>query len=151
MSEVRSFTTAQARKRAEAEAAGGQLRYIEFDIDGEKFYAAPIAPGGALLDAAAAGQAKNNVERLRVVAGFLDAVLTSESAERFSQRMRTGDNPIDLATAAQVMAFLMEEYGGRPTVPSSASSDGLSGTDGAPSTSGVSPVESTPSPSPLTG
>lgn len=137
-----SFTTAQARKNAEAQAAGGTaVTYIPFDLDGERYQAAAVPPGGALLDAAAMAAA-DGAERLRLVAGFLDAVLlrgdgiladplanppikaVGSSAERFAARLRDPDNPIDLPTAAQVVAKLMEKYSGRPTEPSSPSAVG---------------------------
>lgn len=116
-----SFTTAQARQKAQDEAAGGEFKWLEFEVDGDTFQAAPFAPGGALLDAAAISVAQNKLERLTLIGKFLDGVLTEESAERFAKRMRSGDEPIDLETAAQIVAKLMEHYGGHPTVPPSPS------------------------------
>lgn len=122
--DIMSFTTAQARAKAEAEADGHELKLLEFDVDGETFHAAPFPPGGALLDAAAVASARTSMDRLQLVGKFLDAVLTSDSAERFSRRLRSGDKPIDLATASQVVVYLVEKYGGRPTEPSSPSAVG---------------------------
>jgi hypothetical protein len=52
-------------------------------------------------------------------------------------------NPLDSEQANEIMEWLMEEYGLRPTSPSSGSSDGSpTGDGGTPSVAGRSVVDS---------
>lgn len=75
---------------------------------------------------------------LAQVTEMFGILLPGESGERFVARLNTAGGPddpppIDLSRQAlPVMQWLMEQYGMRPTQPSSASSDGS--TDGTPTT-----------------
>lgn len=112
---------------------------ITFDVDGEVFEAAGAPPGGALLDVVnfATG---TNLQRIKAIGDFLNAALVPESRERFLVRLRSTENPISLATAAQVMAWLLGKYSGRPTVPSTSTPNGQHPV-GASSTAGAPPAE----------
>lgn len=67
---------------------------------------------------------------------FLDMVLLPDSALRFAERMRSLENPITLEQTLQVWTWLIAQYSGRPTEPSSPSANGHGGT-GTSSTAGA--------------
>jgi hypothetical protein len=68
----------------------------------------------------------------------LKFVLLPESYERFSARLKDRHNPIDDDQLADVVLWLLEQYGLRPTAPSQPSSDGSPSPE-----SGTSSTEST--------
>lgn len=72
-------------------------------------------------------------------AEFFKVVLQPESAERMNAKLYDRMNPLDSEQANEIMEWLMEEYGLRPTSPSSDSSDGSpTGDGGTPSEAGRS-------------
>jgi hypothetical protein len=112
---------------------------IQFDVDGDVFEAAGAPPGGALLDVVAFATG-TNLQRMKAIGDFLDVALLPESRDRFLARLRSTDRPISLATASQIMAWLLGQYSGRPTVPSTSTPNGQHPV-GVSSTAGVPPEE----------
>jgi hypothetical protein len=117
---------------------------ISFEIDGESFEAAEAIPADVLAEGVTilnsidpeTATAKDQIGALK---GFMEMCLFPESYERFVYRMGNKANPIDLDQVDQIGTWLVEQYGMRPTQPSSAS------TDGSPSLgSGTTSTESTP-------
>jgi len=101
---------------------------IEFVIDGDVFQAAPALPGKTLTEFAKrfADIADTDLsERLDVFADALGMVLLPDSAALFQKRFEDLANPIELEQASDVIVWLLEQYGLRPTRPSSPSSSGL--------------------------
>ena len=93
---------------------------VEFDVDGETFFAAPVMPTQAVLDVADLAVKESVAERASAISGFLDAVLLPESAVRFAARLRDPERPIGIEDAVAVVNWLIEDvYAMRPTVPSS--------------------------------
>jgi hypothetical protein len=93
--------------------------------------AAKIASSGALQ--------KGDMEP---VLEFFDEILLEESAARFRQRMTEDKKqPIGMRHINAIIPWLLEEYGLRPTAPSSDSSDSQDGT-GMSSTAGALSDES---------
>jgi len=118
---------------------------ITFDVDGDEFQAVPASrlPGSAFVDLASMGEA-STAQQLAMVGHFLDMALVPDSAVRFAARMRDAGQPITLATATDVMVWLVEEvYTGRPTQQPLASPSGAQ-PDGSGSTAGVPPTGVTP-------
>ena len=56
---------------------------------------------------------------------MIDLVLRDESANRFKARMEDKDSPITMKQIMDVLPWLMEKYGLRPSEPSSTSSPGF--------------------------
>lgn len=76
-------------------------------------------------------------------AEFFKVVLQPESAQRMEAKLKDRLNPLDPEQANEVMQWLMEVYGLRPSRPSSGSSDGSpTGDVGTPSVAGASVVDS---------
>ncbi len=96
---------------------------IRFRIDDDFFTAAPALPADRLLQFAKLADAidPKNLE-MQPFHDLFSMVLRSESAEVFIDRLSNPDNPIDFEQLNGVMVWLMEQYGLRPTEPSSDSS-----------------------------
>lgn len=74
---------------------------------------------------------------------FFAVVLQPESAVRMEAKLKDRQNPLEVEQANDIMSWLMEVYGLRPSQPSSGSSDGSpTGDAGTPSVAGASAVDS---------
>jgi hypothetical protein len=126
---------------------------IRFRIDSDIFDAVPDIPAQVLLDFALemehAGESPQQaIQAMTRVVGIL---LTRPSAELFLARMSDPDNPISAEQLQHIMPWLMEQYGMRPTEPSSDSPDGLpSPASGMSSTANAPAPGSISEPSPQT-
>jgi hypothetical protein len=114
MTEIRDFS----KKR----------RDISFRVDDDVFHAARGVPAEVLLDFAAefAGMDTSATVdvQLKAFRSMLEVVLLPESLERFNGRMRDRANPIEIDQVEEIVTWLMEQYGLRPTGPSSSSPAG---------------------------
>lgn len=98
-----------------------------FRIDGDIFEAATALPGKTLARFAArfADIEKTPVDKqLDAFADALGMVLLPESNALFQKRLDDLEHPIELEQASDVIQWLLERYGLRPTEPSSDSSTG---------------------------
>lgn len=121
---------------------------LVFRIDDDVFEAASALPGktlGAFATRFANIEKIPVAQQLDVFAEALGLVLLPESNARFQKRLDDLNNPIELEQASDVVTWLMEEYGHRPTQPSSPSSTGQpSPASGTSSTDAQQPQESIP-------
>lgn len=117
---------------------------ITFRIDDDEFEAAPALPGRTLTEFAhrfSDVSKSTGAGQLDVLSEALELVLLPESSARFMKRFSDLANPIELEQASDVVIWLLEQYGLRPTEPSSSSvtgsdspESGMSSMDGQPST-----------------
>lgn len=119
---------------------------VTFKIDDDVFEAPSVLPIPVMQElASSADKLKGNTssgETLREVIGIFDAILLNNSAARLRERIASKEEPVDLTQLMDVMMWLLEVYGLRPTQPSSDSSAGLpDGTSGTPSTDGAPSAE----------
>lgn len=129
---------------------------ITFRIDGDLFEAARALPGKTLTQFAKRFQdvgATPMAEQLDVILDALALVLLPDSFAQFSKRFGDLEDPIELTQASDVMIWLLEKYGLRPTQPSSNSAAGSqSPASGTNSTDAPQQPElSSATSSPLTG
>ena len=114
MTEMKDFT----KKRGD----------ISFRVDDDVFHAAPGVPAEVLLDFATQftgmGPGSPVDEQLKAFRGVFELVLLPESLERFNERMRDRANPIEIDQVEDIITWLMEQYGLRPTELPSGSPDG---------------------------
>jgi len=100
---------------------------ITFTIDHDTFEAAPALPGQTLTEFARkfsdAGSAPAE-DKLRIITDALSMVLLPESAKLFTERFADLEWPIELDQASDILIWLMEQYGLRPTQPFSPSASG---------------------------
>ena len=131
-----------------------QRRRLQFRIDNDLFEAAPALPGNVLTAFAVrfADVSKAPTEQqMQIFADALGMVLLPESNARFQKRFNDLKNPIELEQASDVIMWLMEAYGLRPTQPSSPSASGPpSPESGTSSTDAPQPPASIPANSQLT-
>jgi len=109
---------------------------IEFSIDDDVFLCTPEVTVGAATQLAQMANEKNDMQRMLMLGELLDLIMFPASAQLFIARMRNPENPITNEQLGDVLEWLMEQYGERPTRPSPASSSGGSDT-GTESTAGV--------------
>jgi hypothetical protein len=104
-----------------------QRERLQFTIDGDVFEATPALPGQTLTEFARrftdVGSAPAE-DKLRIITDALSMVLLPDSAALFSKRFADLEQPIELDQASEVLIWLMECYGLRPTQPSSPSVNG---------------------------
>lgn len=103
---------------------------IVFRVDDDVFQAARGVPAEVLLDFAtefAGIETTATVDQqLKAFRSMLEVVLLPESLERFSARMRDRADPIEIDQVEDIVTWLMEQYGLRPTEAPSSSPDGRS-------------------------
>jgi hypothetical protein len=127
---------------------------VRFRIDDDMFDGVPGIPAltlmkfGVLYDGLSETDIMNKPD---VFAEMFNLILTDDSAARFNARMSDKNNPITMTQVMEIIPWLMEEYGMRPTRPSPGSFSGsVNPDDGTSSTESVSLPELTSSLSPLT-
>lgn len=117
MTEIRDFTK--------------QRKDISFRVDDDMFHAARGVPAEVLLDFASefAGMELTATvdQQLRAFRSMLEVVLLPDSLERFNERMRDRENPIEIDQVEDIVTWLMEQYGLRPTELPLPSPDGPPG------------------------
>jgi hypothetical protein len=101
---------------------------LTFTIDGELFEAAPVLPGDIYAEFVTlyngTADTKTYQQQHDLLKGALELALVPESYDRFAARMKDKANPIEDDQMADVILWLLEAYGLRPTQPSQPSSDG---------------------------
>lgn len=71
---------------------------------------------------------------------IFELVLAEDSATRFIARMGDKNDPISLTQIMDIMPWVMEQYGMRPTQPSSDSSSGSESQDGGTNSTDSAPL-----------
>ena len=121
---------------------------LTFTIDGDTFEAASVLPADVFAEFVTLYNDRVEVDTIAQQLGMLkqalELALLPDSWQRFSARLADKTNPIDDDQLSDVVLWLLEEYGLRPTQPSPSSSDGpASPESGTPSTESTQPEEST--------
>lgn len=125
---------------------------LTFTIDGDTFEAASALPGDVFAEFVTLYNGTADTETFQqqhdLLKQALELALLPESWERFAARLQDKERPIDDDQMSDVILWLMEEYGMRPTQPSQPSSDGSANPEsGTSSTESTPPEESTSEPS----
>jgi len=127
---------------------------IDFVIDGDQFDCVTAIPAKTLMEMTGDFQGMDEedpVQSIKAMMVVLQKFLLPRSFELFERRMGDQENPIELPQVNDVIMWLMEQYGMRPTEQSSISVVGLQLPESGISSTGNTPdVVSTSSPSPLT-
>ncbi len=143
MAEIRDFS----KKR----------KALTFRIDDDVFEAAAAIPAETMIQFAEQFTVADPTqipikEQMRIFRDMLDMVLLPESMERLRKRMSDSANPVDMEQINDIITWLFEEYGMRPTTESVSSSIGDSPPgSGTISTVSIPEVVSISAASPSTG
>lgn len=102
---------------------------LQFRIDDDVFEASPAIPAEVMIQFAerftTADPTKMTIaEQIRIFRDLLEIVLLPESMKIMARRMADPANPVDMDQLDQIITWLMEEYGMRPTTESGSSSNG---------------------------
>jgi hypothetical protein len=121
---------------------------LNFTIDGDTFEAATALPGDVFAEFVtlynSTGDTETYQQQHDMLKQALVLALLPESWQRFSTRLKDKTRPIDDEQMSDVVLWLLEEYGMRPTQPSPDSSDGSASPEsGTSSTANTQPAEST--------
>jgi hypothetical protein len=121
---------------------------LDFTIEDDTFEAAPALPGDVFAEFVtlynSTGDTETYQQQHDLLKQAIELALLPESWERFAARLKDKERPIDDDQMSDVVLWLLEEYGMRPTQPSPDSSDGpASPESGTSSTENTQPEEST--------
>lgn len=98
---------------------------VEFQLYGEKFSCRPSVPGKLMLEfAKRTSDESNTSDNATVLLDFFSAVLYPESYQRFDVLISDPDRAVSLESLMEIVSWLMETYGSRPTERSEPSSTG---------------------------
>ena len=128
---------------------------LTFTIAPDEFEAAPALPGDVFAEFVTLYNSRADVDTYKeqhdLLKQALELALLPDSWAKFAARLQDKTNPVDDDQMADVVLWLLEEYGMRPTQPSQPSSDGPANPEsGTPSTESTQPEESTSPASPPT-
>ena len=88
---------------------------LSFKLHGEEFHCVPAVQGKLMLDLAANSGDGDPVKAAQVIDKFFGQVLLEESFTRFDALLNDKDKIVAVETLAEITAWLVEEYSGRPT------------------------------------
>jgi hypothetical protein len=94
---------------------------ITFTLYGQTFRCATALQGRTLLDFIATSADDNGAASAKAVIEFFDVAIVAADRERFNAVTSSEDTVVPLDTLAKIMEWLIEQYAGRPTEPSSPS------------------------------
>lgn len=125
---------------------------LTFTIDDDTFEAASALPGDVFAEMVALYNSADDVQSFQdqhdLLKKALEIALMPESWQRFATRLKDKTRPIEDDQTSEVVMWLLEEYGMRPTQPSQPSPDGQPSPEpGTSSTESTQPEESTSAPS----
>jgi hypothetical protein len=123
---------------------------VKFRIDDDVFYGVAGIPALDLLEFGALYQGLSEEQLTAQPDTFkriFQLTLDDRSAELFIGRMKSREKPISMEQVMDIMPWMMEKYGMRPTQPSSSSSTGSENPDdGTSSTVSAQQLELTSAP-----
>lgn len=88
---------------------------IVFKVYDEEFTCRPSLPGRTLLRLVSTGSSEDPSEIAETIETFFEVCLVEESKERFNALLEDPDKVVPVDTLADIAAWLVEEYSGRPT------------------------------------
>ncbi len=96
-----------------------------FTVAGRTFKCVAEPPGGALADLFWTFQGNDITLRAAGLVRFISGCLPDAEAEAFDLTIHDKDTIVPLGLLSDLSTWLIEEYTGRPTTPSSGSATGL--------------------------
>jgi hypothetical protein len=122
---------------------------LDFTIEDDTFEAAPALPGDVFAEFVtlynSTGDTETYQQQHDLLKQAIELALLPESWERFAARLKDKERPIDDDQMSDVVLWLLEEYGMRPTQPSPDSSDGPASPESGTNSTESTPAEASPS------
>lgn len=120
-------------------------RRVTFKVGGYDYEAMSRIPLGLALDLGKVARTFASADTEDKLAGlwqFFDAALLGDGGQKIQKQVYDKNDPLDTNQLIEIMNWLLEVYGLRPTEPSSNSStgsseSGTSSTDGAPAETSI--------------
>lgn len=91
---------------------------ITFKLHDEDFEASPALPGVVIIDFVKRSQEADEAGGLSLILDFFKAALLDESYARFAALIEDRDRSVSVETLAEIVEWLLGEYGDRPEEPS---------------------------------
>ena len=88
---------------------------LSFKLYGEEYRCVPQVQGKLILDLVADSSANDPVKAAGVVTTFFKQVVLDEDYDRFQELLTDKNRIVTVETLAEITAWLVEEYSGRPT------------------------------------
>jgi hypothetical protein len=121
-----------------------QSKQIKFTVGAQEYDAVPALGLGLAVEMSNIGKTfagGEGLERVDTLWEFFGGILQDDGADRLKKQAYSKIDPLDIRQLMNIMNWLLEVYGLRPTQPSNDSSTGSSD-DGKSSTDGAQPEES---------
>lgn len=115
MSDIKQFTTAAER------AASDAAREIKFEVDGFPVTAYEPDPSQFAMLMASIGRGASEIEKIAGIINFFVKVLDDRGASHIEARLLDRKDPFDTDKVEEIIEWLIEEWSGRPTQQSPAS------------------------------
>lgn len=87
---------------------------IVFKLHNEEFTCIATIQGKTLMNLVSRSQSEDPAEAMAVVETFFSKILVDESLERFNALLEDKERIVDMETLGEIIAWLVEEYTGRP-------------------------------------
>lgn len=94
---------------------GVEATPLSFKIHGEEFHCVTQVQGKLMLDLVAESGSEDPAKSAGIVNKFFKQILQDESWTRFESLIESKDRVVTVETLAEITAWLVEEYTGRPT------------------------------------
>jgi len=107
---------------AAKEVVEGEDEVLEVPIDGEIYRAYKPTDGQYAFVMATTGKHASTQDQIAGQVNFFLALFEQEDADTLARRLLDRNDPFGLETVTEIFAAMMEEWSGRPTKSSSASS-----------------------------
>lgn len=122
---MKEFTTAFEEALQEDEGTPVEEQYIEFKLDGREMRAYPPTDGQLAFMLAALGRGQTNDQRFAGIINILMESLRDDDKDYLEARLLTRDpkRRLPMEKIEQIFEYLIEEWFGRPTQPSSGSTE----------------------------
>lgn len=118
---------------------------VHFKIDADTFEAPAVLPVPVMQELVSVAEKLKNIgedpRALDAIHEVFDTILTEASAKRLRERISSKEEPVGITQLIDIMLWLLEVYGLRPTEPSADSSTGSPiEASGTPSAAGAPPA-----------
>ena len=96
-------------------AKGTNLSPLSFKLYDEEFRCRPAVQGKTMLDMVSNSNSDDGAAMAKTVEDFFATAILPEDYEKFDALLKDPDKIVTVETLTEIVAWLVEEYTGRPT------------------------------------